>query len=98
MSRAQVPEWMKNARDANEPEIIRRINALGGAWRACSRHEGHDGWVLFRERWYKVEVKNPVKKWTLTKAEKAEMVWTESNGGIYWILEYPADVDDMLGA
>ena len=96
--RDSTPEWFKNKRDKNEPEIIQRVNALGAAWKARCRHAGHDGLVLFRGAVYICEVKNPVEKWTLTSAEQAMRRWVEANGGVYWILEYPADVDDMLGA
>jgi hypothetical protein len=87
---------MKNKRDNNEPEILRRVRQFGGAWRACSRHEGHDGWVLWGEKWYCVEIKNPAGKCELTTAEKEMQRWVELNGGKYYILRYPEDVDRML--
>jgi hypothetical protein len=91
-----TPEWMKNKRDDNEPEILRRMQELGCAWRACSRHEGHDGWVLYGEMWYCVEIKNPKKRWELTPAEKKMQIWVRLNGGKYYILQFPEDVDKML--
>jgi hypothetical protein len=97
-SASTTPEWLKNKRDKNEPEIVARIRQLGGAWFPCSRHEGHDGWVQDGELWYCCEVKNPADKWTLTTAEQKMKNKVERNHGTYWILEYPADVDKMLGA
>jgi hypothetical protein len=95
-SAGTTPEWLKNKRDKNEPEIVARIRQLGGAWKSCSRHEGHDGWVLFAGAWYCCEIKNPAEKWRLTPAEKTMKAWADSNGGAYWILQYPDDVDRML--
>ena len=96
MTAADVPEYLKNRRDENEPKIIARVRACGGEWFSCSRHEGHDGWVLFAGRWYCCEVKNPRKKWTLTLAESQMKRKVELNGGTYYILQTADDVDRML--
>lgn len=91
-----IPEWRKNKRDDNEPAIVAMMKSVGAAWRSCSRHEGHDGWCLFAETWYCVEVKNPRQRWELTPAEKAMQRFCEQNGAKYWILQYPDDVLKML--
>lgn len=91
-----VPEWMKNRRDDNEPEIVSAVRALGAGWWSCSRHEGHDGWVSFRGRWYAVEVKNPTRKWELTPSEEKFMQFCERNGITCYILETGQDVINML--
>jgi hypothetical protein len=95
-SAGSTPEWLKNKRDKNEPEIVARIRQLGGEWFACSRHEGHDGWVLYLGKWYCCEIKNPAEKWTLTQAEIRMLNRVTQAGGRYWALEYPDDVDRML--
>jgi hypothetical protein len=95
-SAGSTPEWLKNKRDKNEPAIVARIRQLGGEWFACSRHEGHDGWVLYHREWYCCEIKNPAEKWTFTAAEARMCTRVQQNGGLYFVLQAPEDVDYML--
>ena len=91
-----TPEWLKNKRDKNEPEIIERILDWGAGWRACCRHAGHDGWAIWVQEFFCIEIKNPAEKWALTRAEERMKKWVEGNGGKYYILQYPGDVDKMF--
>jgi hypothetical protein len=95
-SNDNTPEWLKNKRDENEPGIVEMIQRLGGAWRACSRHEGHDGWVAWGSLWLCAEVKNPAHHWKLTRAERVMQIWCINNGVEYYILQYPEDVQRMF--
>lgn len=96
MSHQDVPEWLKNKRDDNEPAIVQRIRAWGWQWRACSRHEGHDGWILRNGLFVPAEIKNPAHRWELTKAEDEFMRWCEAGGGECPIFECPDDVDRWM--
>lgn len=43
-------------RDTNENELVALAERLGGLW---VQTEPLDGWLLWREHWYPVEIKRP---------------------------------------
>lgn len=88
--------YYKNDRDANEAALVQVWRAAGCIWIPQDRHAGFDGILLAHNGNHIVEVKNPARKWKLTKAEQERKAELEARGYIYNIIETECDALALL--
>lgn len=71
-------------RDANEPEIVKALRAVGCGYVYMDKGAGFDGLVQSpRNGLHVFEIKDPKKRWKLTDAEQARKNELEDWGGVY---------------
>jgi len=69
------------------------MHRMGWAWLPHARGSGYDGDMVAYGVVHISEIKNPLYKWHLTRAETKAKIEVEASGGTYNILE---TVDDVL--
>lgn len=86
--------YRHNTRDANEDQLLKLVEQLGGCWR-----EGPplDGWVWAprMSRWMPVEIKKPEREHhaaQYTPAQHQFMIWCARNYAPFWVWRTDADV------
>ena len=84
-------------RDANEPEIVAAAKAAGALVIPMDKSAGFDLLVVHHSGVHIVEVKNPARKWSLTRDEQKTEKAVEHAGQEYNIVELPEDMLEILG-
>ncbi len=88
----------QNNRDRNEAALIELWRAFGCFVSQMDRMKGYDLIVICpRTGTHLVEVKNPERKWTLTKDEARIKAEVESAGGVYNIIETEQQARELVG-
>jgi len=89
--------YLKNGRDANEPELVKFWKQLGYKWIPMRAGQGFDGLLITPLNIYIVEIKNPAKKWKLEDNEKKLKEDVEYFGHEYHIIETMQDAEYLAG-
>ena len=85
-------------RDDNEKEIVEYLRAAGARVQFMDKDAGFDLLVTYHGKHLVVEVKNPLRKWKLTDAEKETQEQMEDKGASYFIIETLDDAHWILKA
>ena len=84
-------------RDANEGDIVAAAKAAGAFVIPMDKSAGFDLLVIHRSGTHIVEVKNPARKWSLTRDEQKTERAVEKAGQFYNIVETAEDMLEVLG-
>jgi hypothetical protein len=82
-------------RDANEPELVKLLERLGGAWHP---YGPLDGWAVFRGEWFPVEIKNPRGRNRLTPLQVDFIANAQARNAPVWVWRTEDDVYNCTGA
>lgn len=82
-------------RDANEPILVRTAQQFGALWIEAGPL---DGWILFRERWTPVEIKNESGRNRFTESQVLFLAACRERNAPVWTWRTELDVFESLGA
>jgi hypothetical protein len=82
-------------RDANENDLVGYASDLGVMWVQTGPL---DGWALWREHWYPVEIKNLEGKNKYTDAQVLFLARCKERNAPVWTWRTELDVFESLGA
>lgn len=81
-------------RDANENDLVTFAEQIGAGWVQTGPL---DGWAIWHERWYPVEIKNPDGKNEYTKAQVLFLTLCKERNAPVWTWRTVDDVLKSLG-